>query len=104
MLAIRHHMGAFGGDINTEIAMKDPLVYLVHLADMSVAWLKKQLIIKNWRYKIILKMLIDKDTVVIENENDWRVVQKMLETNGYVWNVKYIIRKLKLERILNENK
>ena len=34
MLAIRHHMGSFGGDINTDIAMKDSLVKLIHMADM----------------------------------------------------------------------
>jgi hypothetical protein len=35
MLAIRHHMGKFGGDINTDIAMNDPLVKLVHLSDSA---------------------------------------------------------------------
>jgi hypothetical protein len=33
MLAIKHHMGKWGGDINADLAMNDPLVKLVHLAD-----------------------------------------------------------------------
>jgi hypothetical protein len=41
MLAIRHHMGHFGGDMNTEIAMKDSLVNLIHLADMCSCMVEK---------------------------------------------------------------
>jgi hypothetical protein len=37
MLAIRHHMGNYGADtISVDIAMKDPLVKLVHISDLAV--------------------------------------------------------------------
>ena len=41
MLAIKHHMGKFGGDYNTENAMKDPLVNLIHLSDMCSCMVEK---------------------------------------------------------------
>lgn len=56
MLAIRHHMGR-NGDINAELAMKDTLVYLVHMADNASGMVEdtidyKELALKNHIDKI----------------------------------------------------
>ena len=59
MLAIRFHMGSFSvyNEIDYENVKKDPLVYLIHLADMSSCMVEKtidykELAIKNYIKKI----------------------------------------------------
>lgn len=60
MLAIRHHMGKFGGgdSMNTEIAMKKyPLVNLIHLSDMCSVMVEKTVDYKELALKEYVKKI-----------------------------------------------
>jgi len=57
MLAIKHHMGKFGGDYNTENAMKDPLVNLIHLSDMCSCMVEKTIDYKDLALKDHIKKI-----------------------------------------------
>lgn len=60
MLAIRHHMGKFGGDREVENALKEPLVNLIHLSDMCSCMVEKTIDYKEMALKDYIKKLTGK--------------------------------------------
>ena len=57
MMAIRYHMGRTNNDIDSEISMKEPLVYLIHMADSCTGLVEetidyKELALQNHIKKI----------------------------------------------------